>query len=69
MRAAIMTTPNSTAARQSFRDEAARAWQDYKDSGLHVTQNEVDAWVASLGTRKPKRRPKRHEPLRRRDMT
>jgi predicted transcriptional regulator len=42
-------------ARESFRDEAARAWQDYKHSGRYFTQAEVDAWVESLDDRKPKR--------------
>jgi predicted transcriptional regulator len=61
MREAVSEYLGREEARQSFRDEAARAWQDYKDTGLHVTQDEVDTWVESLGTRKPKRRPKWHK--------
>ena len=61
MREAVSEYLGREEARQSFRDEAARALQDYKDTGLHVTQEEVDAWVDSLGTRKPKQRPKWHK--------
>ena len=60
--------PHPTTARQSFRDEAARAWQHYKGSGLHVTQEEVDAWIESLGIRKLKRQPQGVR-LRRRKVT
>jgi predicted transcriptional regulator len=61
MREAVSEYLGREEMRQSFRDEAARAWQDYKDTGLHVTQEEVDTWVDSLGTAKPKRRPKWHK--------
>ena len=47
--------------RQDFADEAERARIDYEKTGLHVTLDEVDAWVRSLGTRKPKRFPKWHK--------
>ena len=59
-----MTTRASKSAlgreemRQSFRDEATRAWEDYRETGLHIMQDEVDAWIDSLGTRTSKRRPK-----------
>jgi predicted transcriptional regulator len=61
MRGAMSAYLGREEARQSFRDEAERAWPDYRESGLHVTQDEVDTWVESLGTRKPKRRPKWHK--------
>ena len=61
MREAVSEYLGREEMRQSFRDEAARAWQDYKETGLHVTQDEVDAWIDSLGTRTPKRRPKWHK--------
>ena len=44
-------------ARQSFRDDAAMAWRDYKDTGRHATQAELDGWIDSLGTRRPKPAP------------
>jgi predicted transcriptional regulator len=61
MREAVSEYLGREEARQSFRDEASRAWRDYKETGLHATQEEVDAWVESLGTPKPKRRPKWHK--------
>jgi predicted transcriptional regulator len=61
MREAVSEYLGREEMRQSFRDEAARAWQDYKETGLHVTQDEVDIWIDSLGTRRPKRRPKWHK--------
>ena len=61
MREAVSEYLDREEMRQSFRDEAARAWQDYRETGLHVTQDEVDTWLESLGTRKPKRRPKWHK--------
>ena len=47
--------------RRDFEDEAEKARIDYEKTGLHVTLDEVDAWVRSLGTRKPKRFPKWHK--------
>ena len=48
-------------ARQSFRDEADKALRDYEENGLHATQAEIDAWVDSLGKRRPRRAPKWHK--------
>jgi predicted transcriptional regulator len=61
MREAVREYLTREEARQSFRDEAADAWREYKTNGLHATQTEVNAWVNSLGTRKPKRAPKCHK--------
>jgi len=58
MREAVSEYLGREEARQSFREEAARAWQDYKETGLHLSQEDVDAWIDSLGTLEPKRRPK-----------
>ncbi|MFI4999562.1 MAG: CopG family ribbon-helix-helix protein [Reyranellales bacterium] len=60
MREAVREYLTREEARQSFREEASDAWRDYKESGLHATQAEVDTWIDSLGTRKPKRAPKCH---------
>jgi predicted transcriptional regulator len=60
MREAVREYLGREEARQSFRQEAADAWQDYQQTGLHVTQAEVDSWVDSLGTGKPKPPPKWH---------
>jgi predicted transcriptional regulator len=60
MREAVREYLGREEARQSFRQEAAKAWKDYQKTGLHVTQSEVDAWGEALGTRQPKRPPKWH---------
>lgn len=60
MREAVREYLTREEARQSFRDEARQSWDHYKETGLHTTQAEVDAWVDSLGTKKPKRAPKCH---------
>ena len=61
MREAVSEYLSREEARQSFRDEATKAWQDYERTGHHVTQSEVDAWIDSLGTRRPRRPPKWHK--------
>jgi predicted transcriptional regulator len=37
-------------AREAFRQDAINAWTHYKETGLHVTGDEVTAWVSSWGT-------------------
>lgn len=61
MREAIQQYLTREEARQSFRDEADEAWRAYQETGLHATQAEIDSWVDSLGTRRPKRPPKWHK--------
>lgn len=61
MREAVREYLTREEARESFRQEAEKAWSDYRENGLHATQAEVDAWIESLGTRKPKRPPKWHK--------
>ena len=34
--------------RQSFRDDALRAWEDYRATGLHATTEEADQWLRKL---------------------
>src|SRR5947207_3653117 len=61
MREAVREYLTREEARQSFRDEAEEAWRDYKETGLHTTQAEMESWAASLGARRPKRPPKCHK--------
>lgn len=58
MREAVREYLTREEARQSFRDEATLAWRDYEETGLHATQAELDGWINSLGTRRPKPAPK-----------
>lgn len=41
---------NQQAAREAFRLDTLKAWEEFKATGLHVTQEEAEAWLASLGT-------------------
>jgi predicted transcriptional regulator len=34
--------------REVFREDGTRAWNEYRASGLHVTFEEADAWLAKL---------------------
>jgi predicted transcriptional regulator len=34
--------------RRSFRQDAIDAWSDYQRTGLHVSGEEADAWLAKL---------------------
>lgn len=34
--------------RETFRQDGIRAWNTYRETGLHVTQAEADAWLAKL---------------------
>jgi predicted transcriptional regulator len=61
MREAVREYLTREELRQDFADEAERARIDYEKTGLHVTLDEVDAWVRSLGSRKPQRFPKWHK--------
>jgi len=34
--------------RKQFREDAMAAWADYRATGLHLTAEEADAWLAKL---------------------
>lgn len=34
--------------REQFRQDAIRAWDEYRQTGLHVTAEEADTWLAKL---------------------
>lgn len=34
--------------REAFRQDGIKAWSEYQESGLHLTANEADAWLAKL---------------------
>lgn len=34
--------------REAFRQDGIRAWNEYQATGLHVTLEEADAWLARL---------------------
>ena len=34
--------------REQFRQDALKAWREFQETGLHVTADEADAWLAKL---------------------
>ncbi len=36
--------------REAFRRDTVAAWERYRETGLHVEQDEIEAWVAKLET-------------------
>ncbi len=48
MREAITQYVDREEKRESFRQDALRAWEAYRMTGLHVTAEEADAWLAKL---------------------
>jgi predicted transcriptional regulator len=47
--------------RETIKQDAIRAWENYKANGLHVTHDEADAWLAQLEAGKDAEPPKCHE--------
>ena len=48
MREAISQYVEREEKRHAFRQDAIRAWDEYQATGLHVTLEEADAWLAKL---------------------
>ncbi|QXF33753.1 transcriptional regulator [Photorhabdus akhurstii] len=34
--------------RESFKQDALRAWEEYQENGLHLTLEEADDWLAKI---------------------
>ena len=50
MREAIRTYVEKEEARLSFDEAALASWKDYQETGLHLTGEEVFAWMETWGT-------------------
>ncbi len=48
MRDAIAEYVEREEKREQFRQSALAAWSEYQATGLHVTADEADAWLAGL---------------------
>ena len=48
MREAISQYVEREEKRDSFRQDAIKAWDEYQATGLHATFEEADAWLAKL---------------------
>jgi len=58
MREAIEEYVEREEKREQFRQEALAAWAHYQTTGLHVTAEEADSWLAKLETGKDAAPPK-----------
>ncbi len=50
MREAITQYVEREEKRAALRQDVLAAWQEYQETGLHVTGAEVDAWLTGWGT-------------------
>ena len=58
MREAIEEYVEREEKREQFRQDALTAWTHYQTTGLHVTAEEADAWLAKLEAGKGAAPPK-----------
>ena len=58
MREAIEQYVEREEKREQFRHDALAAWTHYQTTGLHVTAEEADAWMAKLEAGKDAAPPK-----------
>jgi predicted transcriptional regulator len=47
--------------RERLRHDALAAWDHYQTTGLHISAQEADAWLAKLESGKPTTPPKCHD--------
>lgn len=48
MREAIVQYVEREEKREAFKQDALHAWEEYRRTGLHLTLEEADAWLAKL---------------------
>ncbi len=48
LREAIAQFVEREEKREAFRQAGLKAWSDYHETGLYVTQDEADAWLVKL---------------------
>jgi len=50
MREAICEYVEREEQREAFHQDAMKSWEEYKETGLHVTAEEVIEWLKTWGT-------------------
>ena len=50
MREAIAQYVEREEKREAFRQDTLAAWQEFQETGLHATAEEVDRWLESWGS-------------------
>lgn len=61
MREAIAQYVDREEKREAFRQDTLKAWANFRDTGLYVTADEADAWLAQLEDGKDVDPPTCHE--------
>ncbi len=61
MREAISQYIEREEKREAFRQDTVRAWEEYQETGLYATAEEVDEWLASWGTETERQAPVCHK--------
>jgi predicted transcriptional regulator len=61
MKEAIRQYLDREEARESFKQEALASWKKYKETGSHLTGDEVDTWLDTWGSKREKAVPSCHE--------
>lgn len=60
MREAIAQYVEREEKREAFKQDALRAWDEYQQTGLHLTFEEADAWLGKLEAGEDVELPKCH---------
>jgi len=61
MREAINQYIDREEKREAFRQDAIKSWEEYQETGLHVTGDEVMNWLKTWGTDNEKDAPECHQ--------
>jgi predicted transcriptional regulator len=61
MREAIEEYVQREEKREQFKQDALTAWEDYQTTGLHLTADEADSWLAKLEAGRNATPPKCHD--------
>jgi predicted transcriptional regulator len=61
MREAINQYVDREEKRESFRRDAVNSWNEYQETGLHATGDEVIQWLNTWGTGDEKDAPECHQ--------
>lgn len=58
---AIRSYIDKEVSKENFKKEALESWENYQETKLHLTGNEVLDWLNSWGTENEQKAPKCHE--------
>jgi predicted transcriptional regulator len=61
MREAIAQYVDREEARENFKQEALASWEQYQETGRHLTGKETRAWLNTWGTKAETKLPKCHK--------